>query len=263
MFENAWAPAICSKVHDAFPREVRDIIWSNLYAEHQRLRSKDLYTDENDLHKNGCLKLTELGAQALGRPYFEEEVVGSAIAREVAEAWYKSVSFKLQVLEHINLEHYLAIGRWCLDLRPSAIIRRVYITYGEQDDAFLNVQNLAKFRCLSAGALIHVRITSSNWYSDYCLGCGQTHNLLDEDVEELDILKKGFSFFEPALLQLKRAGLRHRITFEYMVVRTDAVTTLTLHNDDEGHDLLVSSWEVVILMETEVCFLLLRPLTLD
>lgn len=34
-FERAWVPVICDKIYSTLPREVRDMIWNNLYCEQQ------------------------------------------------------------------------------------------------------------------------------------------------------------------------------------------------------------------------------------
>ncbi|KAF2998463.1 hypothetical protein E8E13_001971 [Curvularia kusanoi] len=246
-FERVWVPAIlCDKIYNIFSREVRDMIYGELHAEHHSRPIDDLYLT---LKQRQGFPLTEhalsgRGHSALERAYFDERIVGATIAREIVEAWYKRASFARETIISMPFHYYMRVDRWGLGLRPAHLLRHVTLKFREDAvrefrSSLSRFSGLRQLRGIRGLRDLYIIIESSMELDVTCLGCGleKTYckgnfdNFLSRDERDLWKVDKRFVGIGSALPQLERAGLRLLVSYEHDIQKYPAIT---LHKPDDA-----------------------------
>ncbi|KAH6629241.1 hypothetical protein C7974DRAFT_183558 [Boeremia exigua] len=218
-FERLWVPAICGKVYNTFPREIRDMIYNELHHDTRAQTGTVFHPDED--------------AGDFQRAYFNQNLVGAAVAREIAESRYTYVTFKPDRFPAINLDDYLSRDRWGLDFEPSKVIRHVHITLTDTLISNLSIRaKLGAFRRLNTRQILHIHIITppcpwSLWHGAAPAPSGGPHGCRPPwTVIQVNQFMRSLEDFGAALQTLELSGPRVLITHH------DGSITTTLHKHD-------------------------------
>jgi hypothetical protein len=271
-FERVWVPAICHKVYAVFSREVRDLIYTELHAEHHR-HPVDIFRlspldRELQLHSHPLDNLylpptpkaqrappiedhpSSLGRDVYGRAYFNKKIVGAAIAQEVVEAWYKRATFAHSSMKTMFYPYYLRVDRWGLGLRPAHLLRHITLEIEEDKvrEFRLSVHRsggLRALRGIRGLRELHIKICSSCDLDNECLGCGRIkrfckgnfENFLSRDEQFLWKMDNRFKGIASVLPEIAKADVRLLVTYEH---NTQRYPPIELYKTGEALD--PASW---------------------
>ena len=237
-FQDLWTPVICGAIESTFPREVRDIIYLEL---HNEFRSSYLYNSNiYSPRERGRYALSAQGIDILARPYFDEQVVGTIVAQEIAEAWYKHVVFRGDIFSALEMSEYLAHDRWGLGLQPYKLIRQISVTIPENSLSLLQMtRNLECLRGLGRRTSLKIVIDADESHDRRCLVCdedeyegmcGSFINYLTRSSRRLDRLVERLANLIQHLLPLMEADFQLSVSFDHI---SGPPVTLYEHGDEQ------------------------------
>lgn len=160
-FERLWVPMICNKIFSTLPREVRDLIWKELHSSSRHL---PLYDPKKFcIPEPGGLKPDSSGRDVFDRAWFNDYLVGSAVAKEVTEVWYKYVQFHSPAFVAIKMDDFFSQDRWGFGIQPSRLIREIKVIFLESDIVEPStLKNLSALRCLRGRARLCLSIVADD-----------------------------------------------------------------------------------------------------
>ena len=278
-FERVWVPAICNQVYAAFSREVRDIVYSELHAEdhshpmdsfylsslNQRFLLRKLngpvgypspYLSPSD--RRSVLSehhLSPHGRDVYSRAYFNKNIVGAAIAKEIVEAWYKRATFADDSRDCMLYHDYLRVDRWGLGLRPAHLLRHITLELEEEDvrnfrRSALSSSGLGALREIRGLRDLHIKIRAGSDLDMKCLVCGKDkslckgnfENFLSREDPEHWRMDKRFLGITSILPKITKANPRLLVTYHHT---NQKYPPITLHKT--GEKLEARGWYDILL----------------
>lgn len=124
--------ALCSKIYDQLPREIRDLVYDYLLGCFRiRVHGNVFYSEcccregitPPYFHSQPASKLDRIADSH----YWCVDIVGKGMQRELAEIWYRNGVFELGHQTSL-LQRFLTEDRWGLGLSPSKLIKFVEVT---------------------------------------------------------------------------------------------------------------------------------------
>lgn len=246
-FDRIWEPTMCDRIQNAFPREIRAIIYSALHDTARSPYLMPLYASiKQDQQEPGHLPLLS-STNVFNRAYFDQQIVGRAVFLEVVEVWYRHVSFDSGTFATIDVEDYLSRDRWGLGLEPAKLIQRFTLTLRGNLVPRSHVgilENLKTLRHLQTHVHVDIHIFANPYHDTHCLGCGKTkthcqgefHSFLSRGPKEFEQLMHGLRRLLPPIWNLADTHPRITVTFHH-----DDVVVL-LHDFAEDLSLSLQRW---------------------
>lgn len=224
------------------------MIYSAMLDGYRGPQAEPLYNvDEKDENEKGGLKLSSDGDEIFNRAFFDENIVGPAVAREIAGAWYKHISLSPSTFTAIDLDDYLKFDRWNLNLSPYKLIRQVSLTlcgFFLFDPISNGLHRLHAFRCLPRHATLYITIIAGRLFGLHSPGCRDTLYYCRGGVEicnsriskQFNSLVDGLGRLIVAVRELRHTHPRLVVVFQHSSV------TVPLYDHAENLPLSLEMW---------------------